>query len=144
MSGSCHEGSRIYRKDGKVWGRRGINDKLSAPVNDQESGTCVRTYLDLGELGFYYTENVQYKAGWILFVCAPTEQLFPCHTQANISPAQIRWHQTPLFYHRARGRLLSAQHDQYRRYRPKFVTGTFLCERDGKKTTDLMVLESPA
>jgi hypothetical protein len=47
-------------------------------------------YTDLGELGFYHIEpfemkNVKYKADLILFVCAPNEQLFPCHTQADIT-----------------------------------------------------------
>ena len=56
-------GAGYTERMARTEGAEGINDKLSAPVNDQESGTCVRTYLDLGELGFYYTENVQYKAG---------------------------------------------------------------------------------
>jgi hypothetical protein len=75
----------------------------------------------------------------------------PCHTHADISPEQIRWHQTPLckvpfrpaphsLLPSSEGWLLSAQHDQLPGLSEVVASAT--AKVMGKKATALMFLES--
>ena len=45
MSGSCHGVARYTKPRARFESAEGINEKLSIPVNDQESGTCSEDYL---------------------------------------------------------------------------------------------------